>query len=183
MIINQLLTNSFIHASERIVLASQVSGQLGQSVGHQLLHINPLLLGDAGGQSKPINVATNSDSGGVNWHSGLNVANNLLRVHVRLVLGVSGDAVVLLDDGVEDLREVLVGVPVSSIDTAVLVVELNGAGTGLGDGEATGLGLDVLDFVPSLLGDVLGHQGVGRLDGGELSRHCLNVVDCVEYCC
>jgi len=183
VIINQLLTNSFVHASERIVLASQVSGQLGQSVGHQLLHVHSLLLGDAGGQTESINVATNSDSGGVNWHSGLNVANNLLRVHVRLVLGVSGDAVVLLDDGVEDLREVLVGVPVSSIDTAVLVVELNGAGTSLGDGEATGLGLDVLDFVPSLLGDVLGDQGVGRLDSGEVSRHCLNVVDCVEYCC
>ena len=61
--------------------------------------------------------------------------------------------------------------------TAVLVVELNGTGASLGDGEATGLGLDVLDFVPSLLGDVLGHQRVGRLDGGELSRH-----DC-QYCC
>ena len=151
MIINQLLTNSFIHASERIVLASQVSGQLGQSVGHQLLHINPLLLGDAGGQSKPINVATNSDSGGVNWNSGLNVANNLLRVHVRLVLGVSGDAVVLLDDGVEDLREVFVGVPVSSIDSTMLVVELNSTSNGLNESEARGLGLDALQLFPDRL--------------------------------
>jgi hypothetical protein len=36
---------------------------------------------------------------------------------------------VLLDDGVEDLGEVLVGIPVSGIDAAVLVVELNGAST------------------------------------------------------
>jgi len=53
----------------------------------------------------------------------------------------------------------------------MLVVELNGTGTSLGNGEATGLGLNVLDFVPSLLGDVLGHQRVGRLDDGEFSRH------------
>ena len=63
----------------------------------------------------------------------------------------------------------------------MLVVKLNGAGASLGDGEATGLGLDVLDLVPSLLGDVLGHQRVGRLDGGELSRHdtVVNTVDVV----
>jgi len=53
----------------------------------------------------------------------------------------------------------------------MLVVELNGTGTSLGNGEATGLGLNVLDFVPSLLGHVLGDQGVGGLDDGELSRH------------
>jgi len=81
------------------------------------------------------------------------------------------DSVVLLDQGVKDNREVLVGVPVTSVDSTVLVVELNGAGSSLGQGEATGLGLDVLDFVPSLLGDVLGHQGVGRLDDGEFSGH------------
>ena len=117
MVINKLLSDGLVHASEGIVLASQVSGQLGQSVGHQLLNVNSLLLGDAGGQTESVNVATNTDTGGVDGHSGLNVANNLLGVHVGLVLGVSGDAVVLLDDGIEDLREVLVGVPVTSIDT------------------------------------------------------------------
>jgi len=58
----------------------------------------------------------------------------------------------------------------------MLVVELNSTGTSLGNGEATGLGLDVLDFVPSLLGHVLGDQRVGRLDGWEFSRHV------VQYC-
>jgi len=53
----------------------------------------------------------------------------------------------------------------------MLVVELNGTGTSLGNGEATGLGLDVLDFVPSLLGDVLGNKRVGRLDDWEFSGH------------
>jgi len=78
---------------------------------------------------------------------------------------------VVLDDGIKHLREVLVGVPVSGVDTTVLVVKLNSTGDGLGQSEASGLGGDVLDFVPSLLGDVLGHQGVLGLDVGEFSGH------------
>ena len=171
MVINKLLTDSLVHASEWVVLASKISFQLGQSIGHHLLNVDSLLLGDSGGKTESINITSNTDTGGVDWDSGLDVANNLLGVHVRGVLGISGDAVVVLDDGIEDLGEVLVGVPVTSVDTAVLVVELDGTGAGLGDGEATGLGLDVLDLVPSLLGDVLGNQGVGGLDDGEFSRH------------
>ena len=53
----------------------------------------------------------------------------------------------------------------------MLVVELNGTGTSLGNGEATGLGLNVLDFVPSLLGHMFCHQRMGGLDGWEFSRH------------
>merc|ERR1739847_137243 len=171
------------HPGEGVVLASQVASQLGQSVGHQLLHVNSLLLGDSGGQTEPVNVATNTDTGGVHGHAGLDVSLDLLGVHVGGVLGVGGDAVILLDDGIEDLGEILVGVPVSGVDTAVLVVELHSAGDGLGEGEAAGLGLDVLDFVPSLLGDVLGHQGVGGLDGGEFSRHIYLAAVCGESPC
>merc|ERR1719499_1064496 len=121
-------TGSLIHASEWVVLASKISRKLGESVGHQLLNINSLLLGDSRGETKSINVTSNTDTGGVDWHTWLNVALDLLWVHVRLVLGISGDTVVVLDDGIKDLREILVGVPVSSIDTAVLVVKLNGTG-------------------------------------------------------
>ena len=92
-------------------------------------------------------------------------------VHVGGVLGVGLDAVVVLDDSVEDLGEVLVGVPVTSVDSAVLVVKLDGTGAGLGDGEVAGLGLDVLHLVPPVLSDVLGDQGVLGLDVGEFSRH------------
>jgi len=152
-----------------------------QSVGEQLLQVDPLLLGDAGGQPEPVHVAAHADTGGVDGHAGLDVALNLLWVHVGGVLGSGGDAVVLLDDGIEYLGKVLVRVPVSGVDAAVLVVELDGAGAGLGDGESAGLGLDVLDAVPSLLGDVLGHQGVGGLDGGEFSGHVDNCS--VKYCC
>ena len=68
---------------------------------------------------------------------------------------------VLLDDGVEDLGEVLVAIPVSGVDAAVLVVELDGTLTARLEGASSGGGGDVLQLVPPLLGHVLGHQGVG----------------------
>merc|ERR1712170_177096 len=108
VIINQLLSDSFIHTSEWVVLASKISSQLGESVGHELLNINSLLLGDSGGETESINVTSNTDTGGVDWHSWLNVTLDLLWVHVRLVLGISRDSVVLLDDGIKDLSKVLV---------------------------------------------------------------------------
>ena len=171
VVIHKLLSDGLVHAGEGVVGASQVTSQVLQGGGEGLLEVNSLLLGDSGRQAESINIATNTDTGGVNRDPWLNVALDLISVHVRGVLGVRGDAVVLLNNGVKDLREVLVGVPVSGVDAAVLVVELNGASAGLGDGKAAGLGLDVLDLVPSLLGHVLGDQGVGGLDDGELSRH------------
>ena len=171
MIINKLLTDSLIHTSERIVVTSKIIGELAKGAAHQLLNINTLLLGDSGGETESINAATNTDTGGVDWSSGINVASDLVDIHVRSVLSIRADSMVVLDDGIEDLGEVLVAIPISSVDTAVLVVELNGAGSSLSNGEATGLGLNVLDLVPSLLGDVLGHQRMSRLDDRELSRH------------
>jgi len=43
--------------------------------------------------------------------------------------------VVLLDQGVEYIRENFVGIPVTGVDSTVLVIELNSAGDGLGQGE------------------------------------------------
>jgi len=171
VVIHKLLPDGLVHASEGVVGASEVASQVLQGGREGLLEVNSLLLGDSGRQTESINIATNTDTGGVDRDISANVTLDLLSVHVGGVLGISGDAVVLLDDSIEDLSKVLVGVPVSSVDAAVLVVELNGASAGLGDGEAAGLGLDVLDLVPSLLGHVLGDQGVGGLDDGELSRH------------
>ena len=96
-----------------------------------------------------------------------NVAPDLVDIKVRVVLEVLGETVVLLDDGIEDDGEVLVGVGIAGIDAAVLVIELNGAGDGLGKGEARGLGLDVGQLLPLLGGQVLGDQALGGADGGE----------------
>ena len=169
MVIDQLLPDTLVHAGEGVVGAGQIAGQLGQGRGHQLLDGNALVLGDAGGQTESVNVATNTDAGGVDGHLGADVADDLGGVHVGGVPGVGGDAMVFLDQRIEDDGKVLVGVPVSGIDAAVLVVELNSAGNGLGEGEAAGLGLNVLQLVPFVLGDVLCHEGVGGLDIGELS--------------
>ena len=53
-------------------------------------------------------------------NSGLDISLHLLGVHVRGVLSISCDAVILLDDGIEDLGEILIRVPVTSINSAVL---------------------------------------------------------------
>merc|ERR1719320_971124 len=73
VIINKLLTNSFIHTSEGIVASSKIIGELAKGTAHQLLNINTLLLGDSGGETESINAATNTDTGGVDWSSGINV--------------------------------------------------------------------------------------------------------------
>merc|ERR1719480_145604 len=175
VIINKLLADRLIHAGERIVSSSKIFSQLGESTAHQLLNINTLLLGDSGGKTESVNATSNTDTGGVNWHSRVNVSGDLGSIHVRGVLGISTDSMVVLDDGIEDLREIFIAIPITSIDTTVLVVKLNGTGTSLGNGEATGLGLDILDFVPSFLGHVLGDQGVGGLDNWEFSGHIMTL--------
>ena len=108
---------------------------------------------------------------GVDWDFGVDVSVDLGGVHVRDVLEVGGESVVLADQRVEDIGEVDVGVLVSGVDAAVLVVELDGALAARLEGAASSLGGDVLQFVPPLLGHVLGDQGVGRLDFGEFAGH------------
>ena len=108
---------------------------------------------------------------GVNGDIRVDVSGDLGRVHVRGVLEVGLKTMVLADQGVENVGEVYVGVFISSVDTAVLVVEINSAGNGLGQGEARGLGDDVGELVPLLLGHVLGDQRVLGLDVGEWLRH------------
>merc|ERR1719470_820766 len=171
VVVNELLADLLVHSGQGVVGAGKVAGQLGEGVLQKALNSQPLLLGDAGGQTEAIDGTSNPDTGGVDGHLSVDVALDLLDVHVGGVLGVSRDAMVLLDEGVEDLGEVLVAIPVSGVDAAVLVVELDGALTARLEGAAGGLGGDVLQFVPLLLGHMLGDQGVGGQDGGEFAGH------------
>ena len=107
---------------------------------------------------------------GVDWDFGVDVSVDLGGVHVRDVLEVGGEAVVLADEGVEDISEVNIGVLITSIDTAMLVVEFNGAGNSLGQGELRGLGDNLVELVPFVFSHVLGNQGVLGLDFGERSH-------------
>jgi len=71
--------------------------------------------------------------------------------------------VVLLNDWVKDRSEIFVRVPVTSIDTTVLVVEGNSTSNSLSEGKSRCLSFDILEFVPFLLVDMLRNK---RMLGG-----------------
>merc|ERR1719490_352927 len=177
VVVNELLADLLVHASQRVVFSGKVSGEALHCVLHQVLNSDTLVLGDSRGKAKTIDGTANTDSARVDRDILIDVALNLADIHVRGVLGRWADSVVLTDERVKDGGEVLVGVPVSGVDTAVLVVELNGASDGLDEGESGSLGLDSLELLPLVLGDELGNQRVLGLDGGEgsvsLSGHWL----------
>merc|ERR1719427_1013220 len=87
---------------------------------------------------------------------------------------------VLLNDGIKHFSEVLVRVTITSVDTAVLVVELHSTCDCLGQCELGRLGGVGGEFVPYFLGDVLGDQTVLRLDFREWSRHLVFIQQCVH---
>merc|ERR1719278_46456 len=108
VVVNELLADLLVHSGQGVVGAGKVAGQLGEGVLQKALNSQPLVLGDAGGQTEAIDGTSNPDTGGVDGHLSVDVALDLLDVHVGGVLGGGRDAMVLLDDGVEHLREVLV---------------------------------------------------------------------------
>ena len=120
VIINQLLSDGLIHAREGDVGARQIILKLGKCIDHQLLKFETLLHGDTGGQTKAFNTTTNTDHNGLDRDIILNVFLDLVNVHV------AG-----LDQWVKDLA----GVLVPSIDAAELIVILDSASNGLGQGE------------------------------------------------
>jgi len=83
MIINQLLPNILLHASEGVVGTSQFTLKVGKGFLHQAFNPNTLFFRDSGRQTKSINGATNTDSAGVNWNIGVNIALDLAGIHVR----------------------------------------------------------------------------------------------------
>jgi len=178
VVVDELLTDLLVHASQGVVGTSQVTIEPLQGSGDKLLNTDTLVLGDSGGETESLDGTANTDPDGVDWDLGVDVSVDLGGVHVGNMLEVGWESVVLADQGVEDISEVDVGVLVTSVDAAVLVVELNSASNGLGQGESGGLGDDATKLVPLLLGHVLGDQRVGGLDVGEIAGHifaCLYV--------
>ena len=71
---------------------------------------------------------------------------------------------VFTDKRIKDISEVNVRILITSIDTAMLVVEFNGTSNGLGQGEARGLGDNVAKLSPFGLSNVFSYQGVLGFD-------------------
>ena len=105
VVIDQLLPDLLTHACKGEVGAGQISLEVGKSLLHKVLHINPLLLGDARGETKAVNVPADPDPGRVDWGGGVDGALDLAGVHVAGVGGVCGNAMVLLDQGIKHVRE------------------------------------------------------------------------------
>jgi len=171
VVIDELLADLLVHASQREVVTSEVTSELAEGALHEVFNTDALILGDAGGETESVNAATDADPDGVNGNFSIDVALDLLNVHVGGVDGISSDAMVFLDDGIEDISEVLVRVPITGVDTAVLVVKVDSACNGLCKGETGGGGLVSSEFIPFFLGDMLGHQGVCALNIGERFGH------------
>ena len=96
----------------------------------------------------------------VDRSSGINVASDLVSVHIRGVGKALGETMVLLNDGIENISEEFIGILISSIDTTVLVIELNSTSNGLSKSESRGLGLESSKLGPFFGGDVLSYQTV-----------------------
>ena len=131
MVIYQLLAISFLHSQKGKVLASQVIGQLIKSTLHEILNFQPLLLGDSRRQSKAIDAASNTDTGGLDRSVRVDVAIDLGGIHVRSMLEVISQAMVFSDDRIEDIGKVDIRIGITSIDTTMLVIKLNSASNGL----------------------------------------------------
>merc|ERR1740128_1401697 len=131
MIINKLLTYLFIHTSQRIIVSSKIRWEVLNSTLHELLNSNTLFLGDSRRKTKAINGSSNPDSCRMDWNISINIALDFGGVHVRGMLCTRLNSMVFLDQRIKDISKVLIGIPVSSIYTAMLVVELNSTSNGL----------------------------------------------------
>jgi len=158
VVVHKLLTNSFIHACQRVVISRKILGEVLNSRLHQLFNTQALIFGDSRGKTKSINGTANTNSAGVDWSIFNNVALDFADIHVRGMLSRSADSMIFLDKGIKDRSKVLVGVPITSIDTTVLVVEFNSTCNGLNQCEARCLGLDVFELLPDIFGDMLCNQ-------------------------
>merc|ERR1712018_227764 len=140
VIINQLLSDSLIHSSHWIVVASKITRELCESSNHELFHVNTLLLGDSRGQTESLDGSSNTNSDRVYWDIIGNVSLDFVDVHVGNMFESSGETVVFADEWVKDISKVNVRIFITSVDTAMLVVEFNSDGNSLGQCESRGLG-------------------------------------------
>ena len=66
VVVHELLSVLLVHAQQGKVPSGEITWQLLESVLHQVLNLQPLLLGDARGQAESVNASANTDP--VNKH-------------------------------------------------------------------------------------------------------------------
>jgi hypothetical protein len=82
MIINELLADLLIHASQGVVGTGKISGKISKGLLHQSFNTDTLFLGDSGRESETINGATDANSARVNGNIAVNVSLDFGRIHV-----------------------------------------------------------------------------------------------------
>ena len=61
MVIDELLADLLVHAGQGVVVASEVTVELGEGVLHESLNVDTLLLGDSGGETESLDGAADTD--------------------------------------------------------------------------------------------------------------------------
>lgn len=162
MVLNELLTLS----SGELVKSVEVTGEITlvglESLGDSGHDLDSLLVGDTWSKSVVGEVTADTDTGGVD-HSSLILwewwAVELGGVHVGDVLGVWAVLVVVLNNEIEELGELLVGVVGTSVGTDAGVDVLAARENALLEGD-TFLVLEILVLVPNFLGEESGNGGL-----------------------
>ena len=156
--------------AERVVLALELAGELGEGSDDLALDFLSLLSGHSRTERVLSEVAANSDTRRVDhlvlvlWETR---AVQLGVVHIGHVLVLLRVTVVLVDDLVEEGSESVVGVVRSSVDTDAGVGPLGSGVDGLLEGESE-LVLGVLELLPNLGSKALGQEGLGA--SGEVRK-------------
>merc|ERR1712037_336822 len=83
VVVDQLLADLLVHASQRVVVSGKVRGEVLDSVDHQLLNSNTLVLGDSRRQAESIDGTANTDSARVDGDIRVNITLDLGGIHVR----------------------------------------------------------------------------------------------------
>merc|ERR1711981_583622 len=154
-----------------VVVTGKIASEFWESVLHEVFNSNTLFLGDSRGQTESLDGSSDTNSDRVNWDIRANVSLDFFNVHVGDMFEASGKAMIFADEWVKDLSKVKIGVFVTSIDTAMLVIEFYCNSNSLCQSESGGLCDNSAEFVPFLFGDMLGNQGVLRFDFWEFC-HC-----------
>merc|ERR1712241_97079 len=80
VVIDQLLSDSFIHSSQWIVVSSKITSELSESSLHEVFNSNTLVLGDSGGETESLDRSSNTNSDRVNWDIIGNVSLDLVDI-------------------------------------------------------------------------------------------------------